>query len=545
MAANNLESTNQPMIADVIGNFLAAPPAGTPPELLESFSLMLRNGGSGLPPHLFQEVVDQAPVAVSVTDRKANILYANHAFERLTGYDRREAVGKNESLLSNKTTPESVYQNLWQTISASAHWSGVLVNRRKDGSEYLAELDIAPVLDREGRVSHYLGMHRDITEVDRLQRENGYQKELFQSVLNAAPVVVALLDTQQRVILENQEYQRLKSDLGGEPFAVFRRALEEQAELSLSVACELGRPFRNQEVRLDQAGGAGPRWFSCSGAWVCGFNDAVSAYFSEDNQAQPCLLLLANEITARKREVERARLQHLRAVLAEQQLAEGMREALAAAVFQLQGPLNVIEAATRMLDSGGGDPASLRGMLSEILNSGRKTLETMQAVLPETVVEAQNSVNLNEILHEVIQLVTERLLVNGIVIDWRPEAVVPAVSGVGKQLRGLFKYLMDNAIRALEGSRSNAREIRILTCEEDGLVMVEIQDNGPGIPREEQIKVFEPFYSAWRHGEKGAGMGLALAREIANRHGGGLTVDPDFEDGCRVRVELPGRGSGL
>lgn len=532
------------MIADIIGDFIAAPPAGTPPELVESFGLMLRKGIHSLPPHLFQEVVDQAPVAVSVTDRKANILYANRAFEQLTGYAFKELEGNNESLLSNKTTPQSVYRDLWETISRLENWNGVLVNRRKDGSEYLAELNIAPVLDKQGEVSHYLGMHRDISEMHRLQRENGYQKELFESVLNAAPAVVALVDTEQQVILKNREYLKLADDLGQEPFEMFRRALEEQAEISLPVACELGRPFRNQEIRLDQAGGVGPRWFSCSGTWVCGLNDEVSAYFSEDNQAQPCLLLLANEITARKREVERARLQHLRAALAEQQLAEGMREALAAAVFQLQGPLNVIEAVSRMLDGGGADPATLRQMLSEILNSGRKTLATMQSVLPEATPEAETSVNLNEILHEVIQLVTERLLVNGIVIDWRPEAVLPGVTGVAKHLRGLFKYLMDNAIRAMEESRASVREIRIQTREEDGMVMVEIEDNGPGIPREQRIKVFEPFHSGWRHGEKGAGMGLALAREIANRHGGGVAVDPDFEGGCRVRVELPARFQG-
>ena len=60
---------------------------------------------SGLPGEAFRMAVDQADLAISITDPKANILFANEAFVRVTGYSREEIVGKNESTLSNKTTP--------------------------------------------------------------------------------------------------------------------------------------------------------------------------------------------------------------------------------------------------------------------------------------------------------------------------------------------------------------------------------------------------------------------------------------------------------
>ena len=78
----------------------------------------------GLTPEVFQQAVEHAPIAISITDLKANILYANRAFSSITGYDSREVIGKNESVLSNGTTPRLVYQALWSRLAQKKAWSG-------------------------------------------------------------------------------------------------------------------------------------------------------------------------------------------------------------------------------------------------------------------------------------------------------------------------------------------------------------------------------------------------------------------------------------
>ena len=65
-----------------------------------------------LPPQVFRQAVEQAALAISITDAEANILYANPAFELLTGYREAEVVGNNQSLLSYKVTPNLVYETL-------------------------------------------------------------------------------------------------------------------------------------------------------------------------------------------------------------------------------------------------------------------------------------------------------------------------------------------------------------------------------------------------------------------------------------------------
>jgi nitrogen fixation negative regulator NifL len=526
-------------VVSALGQFLAAPPAGTPAEVVEALTLMAGNPSDPLPPRLFFEAVEQAPSAISITDVKASILYVNRAFEVLTGYRRAEVIGKNESILSSNATPDSIYQHLWRTIQRKQTWTGTLVNRTKDAGDYLAELTIAPVLDREGKVRYFLGVHRNVTRVHELEVALRQQKTRIEAVLDAAPVVVVLLDADGRIVLDNQEYKKLYGDLRGrEPAEVLRAAMQEQAGLDPLAECLAGRGFKDLEVRIETPGSGGPRWFACTGTPADEFDSSARGYFGRNAKGERRMLLLANEITARRREIERAHLEHLRARLAEQQLLHGMREALAAAIYQIQTPMNVIHAAASMARSGTAHLDSLAGMLEQISRSGEQALAALRAALPEEPREAGVMVNINELLRQVLELETDRLLAAGIVVDWRPAPVLPQLPGHKNQLRSLFKHLIDNAIHALNESGRSHRDLLLATRAVPSGVEVDIQDNGPGIPLADRYRVFEPFYIGWRNRRGKAGMGLALSQEIVNDHGGCIEVDPQFQDGCRIRLSL-------
>jgi len=532
-----------------LGDFLAAPPRGTPPEVLEAFNLFAGPGAGPLPPRLFFAAVEQAPVAVSITDAKANILYVNHAFERLSGYPRAELLGKNQSLLSNNATPDSIYQGLWRTIQGKQTWTGTLVNRTRLGGDYLAELTVSPVLNPDGRIDYFLGMHRDVTQVHALERTLRQQKALIETVLDAAPVVVALLDDQGRVLLDNQEYKKLLGDLRGrEPADVLCQAIRDQAGFDALEEGLAGRGFKDLEVGILPGPGRAPRWFACSGQRVDELDVGVRSYFGVEQQGHPRLLLLCNEVTVRRREVERAQLENLRARLAEQQFVQGMREALAAAIYQIQVPLNVIHAAGAMLQGGACHPDSLAGMINQITATGDRALATLRAALPEETRELGVAANVNDLLRQVLELSTDALLAAGVVVDWRPAPVLPEISVHKTQLRSVFKHLLDNAIQALNETNRPDRELHIATRLARDSVEVEITDNGTGIAQEDRLRVFEPFYVGWRNKRGRAGMGLALAQEIVNQHGGCIEIDaksPDPSGGWPADYPVPAMGCRL
>lgn len=497
---------------------------------------------SAIHPRVFQHTVDQADIAISITDARGDILYVNPAFTRVTGYGADEVAGRNQSMLSNRTTPPEVYKTLWQKISRGEVWSGRLVNRRKDGSKYLAELDISPVVDAAGGVLNYLGMQRDITAMHRLECEVKNQKALIESVVDAAPMVIAVLDVDDRVLLDNQEYKKLQADLGMvEPAPMLmtsiRASLEAEVSPTKAVRRSSGYVFLDREVRLDLPGGRAPRWFSCSGSRVHEDNSAADAFFEKGGRDY--LLLVAKEITGLRAEQEKGRIAALQVVTAEESRVSALRESLSAATFRLEGPLNMMASAVSMLArrQGEGDPMALA--LADAMASGQQALAELRAMIPAETREAAGVVNVNELLRDVLDLTTSRMLANGIRVNWKPQAMLPALQGYPNKLRSMFKALIDNAIESMSARGWRERELVVASRAQLGGIEIVIEDSGPGIPAAQQLKVFEPFFTTKREGNRHLGTGLPAAQQVAADHGGTIEIDPAKTAGCRVRVLLP------
>jgi nitrogen fixation negative regulator NifL len=519
---------------------IAALAPSTPRQVIENLEHALDVCGSHLPPQVFFETVEQSAIATSITDAQARVLYANRAFESVTGYSRAEIVGRNQSMLSGKTTPRSVYDAMWRTLQGRQTWSGRLVNRRKDGTRYLADLSISPILDAQGEIAYYLGMHRDITVVQRLERQVHNQKMLIENVVDLAPVAFALLDEDERVVLDNHEYKKLIGDLGvGEPAAHILAALRASMGEGYDQARMSGRGFTNQEIRCDRPRGRVPRWFSCSGSWFEDEDTGADALF--EPQHRRYMLLVINETSLIRRQQEEQRLNALRSALAEGKLTQSLREAIAGAIYQLQGPINLIEAAANMLGRRGvqHDALALVGVLREAVAAGNRAIETLRGSMPDEPAEAELPVNINELLHEVMVLLTDRLLAAGVTVEWKPAPLLAPVSGRPTQLRNVFKQLIENAIEAMNEQHGAQRELRILTHAEADGVGVSMEDTGPGIPEPLRRKVFEPFFTTKRAAGGSAGMGLAIAQEIVSRHQGLIEIDPNYMEGCRMHLRFP------
>ena len=493
----------------------------------------------GIAPAVFQQAVEQADLAISITDADANILYVNPAFTRATGYTREEVIGVNQSLLSNKSTPEELYRSMWSLISSGQAWSGRLVNRRKDGSKYLADLTITPVTDATGSITNYLGIHRDVTQLHRLECEVADQKSLIESVVDSAPVVMALLDSDNRVLLDNHEYKKLMGDLRMvEPATLIldavRTDLGAALDHGLSSPQEGHHAFSDHEIRIDSRGTA--RWFSCSGIWVQRKDADADAFFERGNDLY--LLLVAKETTRQRAEQEKTRMALLQAMMAEENRIDGLRETLSAAVFKIEGPINVMSSVMdTLVRRGSYAPSGVA--LVEALEAGKAAVESLRSVIPEHVSESQTAVNLNEVMRDVLDLTTTRMLAAGVTVQWRPQAVMPAIIAYPNRMRSMFKALIDNAIDAMDTKGWRERELLVTTRGHNGRIEVVVEDSGTGIPPELRLKVFEPFFSTRKAGGRHLGTGLSTAQQVAADHDGVIEIEPAERRGCRVRVVLP------
>jgi PAS domain S-box-containing protein len=169
-------------------------------------------------------------------------------------------------------------------------------------------------------------------------------------------------------------------------------------------------------------------------------------------------------------------------------------------------------------------------VVSQIRASSRPEVEERGPVALRHVLEGALRVTHNEIHHRA-RLVTE-------LVD------VPALAGSEQRLEQVFLNLLVNAVQALPDGRAD-NEIRVaLRPTPAGGAVVEVSDNGPGIPEDVRPRIFDPFFTTKPVG-LGLGLGLSICHGIVTAHGGTITVDSAPGRGTTFRVELPGPSGEL
>ncbi|MFH1196863.1 MAG: ATP-binding protein [bacterium] len=120
---------------------------------------------------LTSQALEVAQNAIVVTNYRGDIVWVNHAFENLTGYQLEECKYKNMRIFNSGIQDESFYTNFWNNISKGNVWKGEIVNKKKDESVYTEEMTITPVKNAENIITHFIAVKEDITERKKMQTQ--------------------------------------------------------------------------------------------------------------------------------------------------------------------------------------------------------------------------------------------------------------------------------------------------------------------------------------------------------------------------------------
>lgn len=160
-----------------------------------------------------------------------------------------------------------------------------------------------------------------------------------------------------------------------------------------------------------------------------------------------------------------------------------------------------------------------------------------------TVAAVSDSMDLPAVVEEVVQRLVPVAEQRRIGLAYEGAGGLPPVAGDAEQLRQVVANLVDNALKFTPAGGRVA--VSIAPWGQQG-VLVSVADDGPGIPAGEQARIFSPYYRSPQtaDGQPGAGLGLAIAAEIVERHGGAIWVESHVGSGSTFSVALPAASEG-
>lgn len=195
-----------------------------------------------------------------------------------------------------------------------------------------------------------------------------------------------------------------------------------------------------------------------------------------------------------------------------------------------QFPCDVLEdALVRMTAS-----VTVGRLVNEIENSACRISELVQAIKEYSYMDQmpEQEIDVHKGLESTLTMLRHQLK-GGITVERNYDPELPPVCARGSELNQVWTNLIDNASYAMNGKGI----LRIRTAREFNRVLVEIGDNGPGIPKEIEGRIFEPFFTTKQMGE-GTGLGLDMVYRIVTNHDGDVRVESVPGD-TRFQVRLP------
>ena len=205
-----------------------------------------------LPEGLPLAALEAVANGVVITDGQGTILWVNAAFTRMTGYSSAEAIGQNPRLLKSGEHPKTFYKELWSTITSGKGWAGEITNRRKDGSVYIEEQTITPVLDAAGNPAYFIAVKQDRTLRRRADDALRSSEERYRLLAENISDVIGLYDLGLNCVYVSPSVQRLR---GYTPDEVIARGMIDQLAPG---SRDLAMRVFQEEMEIERSGRGDP-----------------------------------------------------------------------------------------------------------------------------------------------------------------------------------------------------------------------------------------------------------------------------------------------
>jgi len=504
-------------------------------------------------------VLESIHESVVITDLNRRIVYVNPAAERMLGYAREEMAENSsvrffEDVLGN---PPHLADYVAQKAD-SIGWEGEVFNRHKDGRIFPVHLIVSPVFDRAGAVVGYVGISNEITklkeleeirrkETERIEAEVRKRTEELARATDELAAQQARLDAilsglAEGVVVINRDYI----------VEYMNRMLRERYGDQVGKNCHLafyGRKTPCPVCGVKAVNEEGKSFFRYENV------DRENRFYEmvatplRDSSGRGLVIEISRDITERKKIDKLVREKNLQLTEMNQELKKLLRvksEFLSLISHELKSPLTVVKGYLNLLQNK--QLGSLGPEQEEGLRVASAEAEHLEYLINQFLDIAQLDSGRYELVKERFDV---RTLIKACLLALKEAADKQKIRfkvAVGKEashiyadpnkIKQVFRNLIENAIKF---SPSGGKVV-VTGARKTGFALFTVEDEGVGIPPEEQERVFERFYQVsspltMKYG--GLGLGLTIVKNIVNLHGGETWLQSVPAKGTKACFTLP------
>ncbi|GGB64906.1 PAS domain-containing sensor histidine kinase [Fictibacillus barbaricus] len=465
---------------------------------------------------LLESVLKGTTDAILILNTRQEVIKVNDAFIQMFGWAEEDFLEDNEAYpvitpLHLQNESREIIDLLKQGQSVPLHETQRI---HKDGTVFDVSASFSNICDMDGKIMGFVIVYRDITSQKKVERALRESEAKYRLIAEHSTDLITVIDPSGLIqYVSPSHYTVLGYEEGAIKGAIIDLVHPEDMEdLSdhFMKAFVKKEPFQT-EFKLKHK----------NGDWILLETRGVPV-MTKEGQVES-LVTFARDVTKAKQTEELMLKSEKLSVLGE--LAAGV-------AHEIRNPLTSLKGFTKLLTDA--DDVIrleyLRIMESELNRINDIVGELMLVAKPQAV--SFEHTNIQELIYSVVRLLETQAIMRNIQIWVNISDHIPLVYGVENQLKQLFINLLKNAIESMDKDG----EIHIKISARNDSVVIDLKDQGCGIPAERLKTLGEPFYTTK---EKGTGLGLMVCFKIIEEHRGAIQFSSVENEGTRVEIELP------
>jgi PAS domain S-box-containing protein len=452
---------------------------------------------------------------------RPGLVYLNDSFTELTGYPEDEVLGKNLEILYGQLTAPEELDKISQAMNAGESHSAELLLYRKDGSSYWSSFSIVPLKNERQETTHWIMVHRDISEKKEAENTILESKQLLESINRNIKEAIIRADESQQIAYTNQAYRDmfgyseqdsmcLASLFASEDmFATFNSLLQEKGMVS-----NLSYLFRRKD-----------------GSTFWGLTSFLKTEFNGISFLDGAI----RDITERKEAEKILEEKNLALVKTNEELDRFVYSAshdLRAPLASTLGLINI----SRITDSDR-ERISYLEMMEQSLNRMDKIIQDITDYSRNARLEIETEkIQFQPLIDDVLQRLKYLKGIDDVRINIALEGECCFFTDKIR-LYVILINLISNAVK-YHRFEENDPYVHVRVEIKPDTVRLLVQDNGIGIEDKHLDKIFGMFFQAARE-SAGSGLGLYIVKETVSKLGGQLNVSSKLNVGTSFEVLLP------